>query len=112
MISPASKILFLSMILAQSLALVFCGDITCLQGGVEKNCDALLCGLLEKHPPSDPVQAHPDQDEDCHCLCHSHFNLPKIQINQQQTLVADYSVTEPTRFFTVVPHQIYRPPMI
>ena len=111
MFSLVNKIVFSTMIMAQALALVFCGDLTCLQGGVEKNCDALLCGLLEKHPPADPVDAHPDQDEDCRCICHSHFNILEIKNNPQHTLVADFPMIEPARFFTSVPHQIYRPPI-
>ncbi|MDQ7054317.1 MAG: hypothetical protein Q9P14_16045 [candidate division KSB1 bacterium] len=81
---------------------------------MSKNCDALLCSVLDKHTPSDPATSTQSQssDEDCRCVCHVLYNHPEAELDQITMVVFPYFNFDPTLSMLPPIQQVYRPPLV
>ncbi len=113
MLAKNLKTFFLFLIFTQIFSMVFCGDIDCLEGGVSKNCDAVLCSILDKHTPADPFTAtqNTDTEEDCRCVCHVLYSITEAELEQGIIVVSPYFNFDPTLSIFPPIQQVFRPPL-
>jgi hypothetical protein len=97
-------------LMSQTMAILFCGEVDCLQGKSDENCATLLCSILARDAA--PVSA-PDHGSAtaCDCYCHILIDLPKIDLCATHLDVTTLYTVKVLHVFVTPVYDIYHPPL-
>lgn len=91
--------LALIMLFGQVLALLFCGDIDCLQGEGDEVCQTLLCSLLATHGHSQ-LSLDFGKDDSCQCACHIAIDFQHANFFSVSLVATPSPLVEPQLFLS------------
>jgi hypothetical protein len=103
--------IFILLAICFVISLVWCGDISCLNGTSDENCSSLLCNLSGNHSSSSD-SAQNNSVDNCTCVCHT----PTVTGQSCSVTLFLHSQNYCSEFTFHIPSSpnrlLYRPPLV